>query len=54
MSNRILNRYGKHMEKESPFTYRFTDSDMLAIIGELNRKPVHKERVMNLLLSGKK
>jgi hypothetical protein len=41
-------------EKEAPFTYRFTDSEMLSVIFELNRKPVHKDKVMDLLLTGKK
>lgn len=39
---------------ENPYTYQFTDREMLDVITALNQKPVHKEKVMNLLLGGKK
>jgi hypothetical protein len=41
-------------EKETPFSYKFTDGEMLDIIHELNRKPVHKDSVISLLFKGKR
>jgi hypothetical protein len=41
-------------ETETPFSYKFTDGEMLDIIRELNRKPVHKDSVISLLFKGKK
>jgi hypothetical protein len=39
---------------ENPYTYQYTDREMLDVITALNQKPVHKEKVMSLLLGGKK
>jgi phage regulator Rha-like protein len=41
-------------EKELPFTYRFTDGDMLEVFNELLKSPVNKLNVQRLLLNGKK
>lgn len=44
----------KPEDEDSPFTYRFTDREMLEIIELVNRKPVSKSAVLDKLLKGKK
>lgn len=47
-------RVEKEKDDENPFTYMFTDSEMLEIIYFLNQKPVNKGKVIDILLKGKK
>lgn len=44
----------KPEDEDNPFTYRFTDREMLDIIELINRKPVSKSAVLDKLLKGKK
>ncbi|HAZ00696.1 MAG: hypothetical protein A2W90_14565 [Bacteroidetes bacterium GWF2_42_66] len=54
ISNIYHDLYGVEIpDDESPFTYKFTDRDILQIIEEINKKPIHKDKVLSLLLNGK-
>jgi hypothetical protein len=47
--------YGiERTNKSTPYTYRFTDSEMLDILSELHKKPVGKDIVARMLFKGKK
>lgn len=43
----------KQKDDDNPYTYQFTDSEMLEIVRQINRKPVNKSKIMELLLDGK-
>lgn len=47
--------FGKTVEKDkdNPCTYHFTDSEILEIISNVNKKPINKTKVLELLLNGK-
>lgn len=47
-------RVEKEKDDENPFTYMFTNSEMLEIIYFLNQKPVNKGKVIDMLFNGKK
>lgn len=39
-------------DDENPYTYQFTDSEMLEIVRQINRKPVNKSKIIELLFNG--
>lgn len=41
-------------EADNPYTYKFTDSEMIKIMQEVNKKPVNKSLVLDMLFNGRK
>lgn len=48
--------YGLKTEEEAdnPYTYMFTDSEMIKVMQEVNKKPVNKSLVLDMLFNGRK
>ena len=44
----------KKHESESPYTYRFTDGDVLEIVRLINSKRIQKQKVMEMLFNGRR
>lgn len=44
----------KQNDNESPYTYRFTDSQMLDIVMQINQKPISKTNIIQMLYEGKR
>lgn len=40
-------------DDENPYTYMFTDSEMLNVIHQVNKKPINRGQVLELLFNGK-
>jgi len=51
----ILIMYGERKSEPLPaWTYCFTESEMLSLIAVINRRPINKQNLIELLLTGKK
>ncbi len=44
----------EYKDKERPFSYSYTDREMLDVIQEIHSKPINKDKVIRLLLNGKR